>query len=277
MLALVVELLRESGCGGITLIERSAMGTTREIWRELGTAAHAERLGLRLLALEELPPGDWRKEELPGSGWKAGAEFPNFVNRESHIVQICNLKTHRFGGVFSGSLKNTVGLTAKYGSVNSGYNYMEELHASPQQGAMIADLNVTYEPRLIFMDAMEVFIAGGPERGLSAAPEIVMVAADRVALDAAGVAILRLNGEGAEQPLLDRSVYEQDQLKRAVELKLGAANAEENHFVTADSATGRFASQLESVLQEAPKPKAGKTAHAPGTIIPSGRSSPAGN
>jgi uncharacterized protein (DUF362 family) len=259
-LALVVELLREFHCGRITLIERSGMGSTPDIWRELGIPALARKLDVQLLALDDLPAEQWRKEELPGSDWKSGVEYPVFVDRESIVVQISNLKTHRFGGVFSGSLKNSVGLVAKYGRLNAGYNYMQELHSSPQQSAMIADLNVAYEPKLIFMDGMQVFTAGGPERGELAAPEIVLAGADRIALDAAGVALLRLHGEGPEQPLLGRTVFEQEQLKRAVELHLGASSAEEIDFRTADSSSSRIASQLEAILQEAPAPKDGKLA-----------------
>jgi uncharacterized protein (DUF362 family) len=253
MLGAVVDFLRECNCGRITMVERSGMGSTRDIWERLGFTLLAQRLEVQLVALDELPAEQWRKEELPGSNWKAGVEVPKFLDHETYLVQICNLKTHRFGGVFSASLKNSVGLVAKYGRLNDGYNYMKELHASPQQGAMIAELNVAYEPKLIIMDAMQVFTAGGPETGKLASPEVVMASADRVAIDAAGVALLRLHAEEPDQPLAGRAVYEQAQIKRAVELSLGAINADYIHFLTADSAGSRLASQLEAIIQEPPK------------------------
>ncbi len=251
----VVEILRTYNCGPITLVERSGMGSTRAIWERLGVPALARRLELRLMDLDELPPEEWRKEELPDSGWKNGIEVPGFLNRDVFVVQICNLKTHRFGGVFSASLKNSVGLVAKYGRVNPDYNYMSELHASPHQGAMIAEINLAYAPKLIVMDAVEVFVAGGPEAGEVATPEVVMASADRVAIDAAGVALLRLHGQGPDQPLIGKRVYEQDQLKRAVELRLGAASADEIRFLTANAADYGLASELESILRETPKTK----------------------
>ncbi len=254
-LSAVVGLLRESRCGEITLVERSGMGATREIWEQLGIPDLARRLELQLLALDELPSAEWRKEALPDSNWKGGVEVPKFLDRDTFLVQITNLKTHRFGGVFSASLKNSVGLLAKYGLLNAGYNYMNELHASPQQGAMIAEVNVIYEPKLVILDAMEVFTSGGPETGQVASPEVFFAAADRVAIDAAGVALLRIHAEGPDQPLSSREVYAQDQLKRAVELKLGAANAGQIRFVTADEAGSRLAAQLEEILQEPPDKK----------------------
>lgn len=251
----VVEILRQYRCGAITLVERSGMGTTREIWDALGVVELSQRLGLRLLALDDVPAEEWRTEELPNSNWKAGVEVPKFLDRDSFVVQVCNLKTHRFGAAFSASLKNSIGLVAKHGRLNVEYNYMKELHGSTQQGAMIAEVNLIYEPMLIVMDAMEVFTAGGPESGQLASPGIVFASADRVAIDAAGVALLRLHGKGPDQPLASRTVYEQDQLKRAVELRLGAANADELRFLTATAADYQIAAQLESILRESPSAK----------------------
>jgi uncharacterized protein (DUF362 family) len=254
-LGAVVALLRESNCGNIILVERSGMGLTRDVWEKLGVTAQAKQLGLRLLALEDLTPDQWRKEDLPGSNWKAGIEVPGFLDPDTYLIQVCNLKTHRFGGVFSASLKNSIGLTAKEGKLNAGYNYMKELHASSQQGAMIAEVNLAYQPKLIIMDAMHVFVRGGPEAGEIARPEVFLASSDRLAIDATGVALLRLQRETPEQPVSLRPVYEQDQLKRAVELNLGAKNASEIHFLTADTRSAMLASQLEAILQEVPKPK----------------------
>ncbi|MBZ5495035.1 MAG: DUF362 domain-containing protein [Acidobacteriia bacterium] len=254
-LSAVVGFLRERNCGRITLVERSGMGSTLDIWDKLGVPGLAQQLDLNLVALDDLPAEQWRKEDLPGSNWKAGIEVPKFLDRDTYLVQICNLKTHRFGGVFSASLKNSIGLVAKFGRLNAGYNYMRELHSSSQQGAMIAEVNLAYEPKLIIMDAMQVFASGGPEAGELAMPEVVLASADRVAIDAAGVALLRLQREGPEQQLNRRAVYEQDQLKRAAELDLGAKSADEMRFLTADARGAMLASQLEGIIQELPKPK----------------------
>jgi len=252
----VVELLRASRCGKITLVERSGMGNTHKIWDALEVPPLAQRLGVQLLALEDLAPEDWRREDLPGTYWKNGIEVPNFLDHDSYVIQICNLKTHRFGAVFSASLKNTIGLIAKYGQINAGYNYMAELHASPQQGAMIAEANLVYEPKLIIMDAMQAFTSGGPDTGNIASPEVVLAGADRLAIDAAGLALLRLQTETPMQEAIQRPVYEQEQLKRAVELNLGARNANEIKFVAATAPASMIASQMEALLQpEESKPK----------------------
>jgi uncharacterized protein (DUF362 family) len=249
-LRLMVQILKERKCGRITLVERSGMGATRAVWEKLGIAALARELGVILLALEDLSSGDWRRADLPGSHWQRGIEVPRFLNRENCIIQLCNLKTHRFGGQFSASLKNSIGLIAKYSQSAGRYNYMEELHASPDQRLMIAEVNQVYQPLLLLMDAVQVFVDGGPEAGKLASPGIFMASRDRVALDAAGVALLRHHGAGA---LLGRpAVFELQQIKRAAELKLGATSAKEVFFVTGGGESASLAGVLKAILNEAP-------------------------
>jgi len=89
---------------------------------------------------------------------------------------------------------------------------------------------------------------------------VVLASADRAAIDAAGVALLRLHQTGSGQPLSWRTVYELEQLKRAVELNLGAASGAEIRFLTANIENFRLASQIEAILQEVPKKPGGQAA-----------------
>ncbi len=249
-LRLVVQSLREKKCGRIFVAERSGMGPTRMIWEKLGIPALAQELSLTLLALDDLPPENWRKEGLPGSHWRQGIEVPAFLRRETCVVQICNLKTHRFGGQFSASLKNSIGLVAKHSHGATPFNYMEELHGSPSQRLMIAEVNQVYQPALSVLDAMQVFISGGPEAGDLASPEVILASRDRVALDAAGVALLRHHGAG---PTLGESpIFDLDQIKRAAELNLGAKSGKEVFFLTRGTETKNLAALLKGLLTEVP-------------------------
>ncbi len=242
----LVRYLRENRCAGITLAERSGMGTARDIWGRLGVLELANRLNVNLVSLDDLPAGEWRHEELPGSHWKRGVDVPRFLGKGQTWIQICNLKTHRFGGRFSASLKNSVGLIAKYSPEALRYNYMAELHASPDQRLMIAEINQLYSPDFVLMDATEVFIDGGPESGEIAAPGIIAASRDRVALDAVGLALLRLNSPAP--PFSQTPVFEEDQLKRAAELGLGAKSADEVLVKPMDPADGNLSLQIKGIL-----------------------------
>jgi hypothetical protein len=109
---------------------------------------------VRPQALDELPAGEWAMRSFPGAHWKQGFEVPKILEEGGVAVQLCNLKTHRFGGHFSASLKNAVGVLAKYSSSGKGYNYMAELHDSPDQRLMIAEASRAFSPAVSIMDAI---------------------------------------------------------------------------------------------------------------------------
>ena len=248
MLRDVVTQLRERNCGRITVAERSGMGDTREICEKIGVPELAKRLDFSLLPLEELPAEQWRRALEEGSHWSKGVEVPDWLAAGAPVVQICNLKTHRFGGHFSASLKNSIGLVAKHASAGTRRNYMAELHSSPDQRVMIAEVNQLYRPLLAVMDASRVFVDGGPEAGDLAYPEVVAASRDRVALDAVGVALLRLHGAGG--PVSRGPVFEQTQIKRAVELKLGSQSPKQIRVLTPDDESRNVAFQVMAVLEK---------------------------
>ncbi len=247
-LSAAVRFLQAKGSRRIILVERSGMGLTREILERLGTLDLIRQLGITFLPLEELASDEWRNADIPGSHWRNGIEVPNFLVKKACVVQVCNLKTHRFGGQFSASLKNSIGLIAKYSQKDSQRNYMKELHASPDQCQMIAEVNQVYAPTLIIMDAVQTFIKGGPESGELADSGIIAASRDRVALDAMGLALLRYSGAGF--PLDRGAIFEQGQIKRAVELGLGVRSSKEVRLITDDSESRILASRLEFLLNE---------------------------
>jgi uncharacterized protein (DUF362 family) len=246
-LSTTVELLKAKGSRKITLVERSGMGLTREVLEKLGTLKLIQDLNITFLPLEELGIEEWQKVDLPGSHWKNGVEAPNFLMQKGCVVQVCNLKTHRFGGQFSASLKNSIGLIAKHSQKTSS-NYMKELHSSPSQRLMIAEVNQIYAPELVIMDAIQCFVSGGPESGELADSGIIAASRDRVALDAAGLAILHYFSP--RRTLNREPIFEQEQIKRAAELGLGARSAKEILLVTDDDSSRAFAAKLKNLLNE---------------------------
>ena len=254
-LGAMVRMLRGKGAGRVTLIERSGMGRTRDVMEKLHVLAALEELDVPFRLLDELPANEWRHFELTGSHWPKGIEFPRFLTRDKCVVQLCNLKTHRFGGEFSASLKNSIGLIAKYAESEltetyekrsgRGWNYMKDLHSSPNHGQMIAEANQAYDPELVVMDAVEVFVTGGPERGETAAPEIIAASRDRVALDAVGFAILQYVGARISG---SAHAFEQAQIRRAAELNLGVNSPEKIRVVSDDNAGRPLAARLEGLL-----------------------------
>ncbi len=240
----LVEALGAGGAARVTVADRSGMGQTREVMEAKGVFAQGRRRGFAPVVLDELPAGDWVPHRLAGSHWRRGVLFPRLLEEAEAIVSTCCLKTHRFGGHVTLSLKNSVGAVAKYGP--DGYDYMRELHGSPAQRLMIGELNVLYRPALVLLDGLEAFTSGGPETGTRVAPGVMIAGTDRVAVDAVGIAVLRLYGT---TPAVSRGrIFEQEQLARAAALGVGVGRPEDVALVTDDRAGEEFLARLRPVL-----------------------------
>jgi len=132
------------------------------------------------------------------------------------------------------SLKLSVGIVPR-----RGYNYMGELHSSSlHMREMIAEINQVYSPSLIVMDAMEVFTDGGPSSGERKRANLIVAGTDRVAIDAVGVAILKTLGSNDQ--IMRTGVFQQDQIRRAVELGLGVDGPDKINLVGDDRSQKRI-------------------------------------
>ncbi len=241
----LVRHLQAAGASEITLADRSGMGDTRRVMDQKGVIAQARLMGYQAVVLDETPLEGWAEERLPGSRWSRGVLFPRLFQETDLLVQTCCLKTHRFGGHFTLSLKNSVGMVAKY-SPRDRYNYMGELHGSSYQRQMIAEINQLYRPAMVVMDGLEAFTDGGPESGTLVKPQVMVLGSDRVAVDAVGVAILRLQGGN---PTISRGrVFDQEQIARAAQLGLGAKGPEQIDLVTDDPESKKTAERVRQTL-----------------------------
>lgn len=244
VLRAMVFQLQEMGARGITVADRSGMGDTRSVLEQKGVMDMAAEYGFDTLVFDELENQDWVLRHSSDHYWPKGFAVPRQLLDSECVVQTCNLKTHRYGGHFTLSLKNSVGFAAK--TTGNGYDYMRELHSSPYQRSMIADINTAYTPDLIVMDGVEAFVNGGPAKGKKVQSNVVLAATDRIALDAVGVAILRMFGTTKEVSL--GKVFEQEQIARAVDLGLGVDGPDKIQFLTADAKSQAFAIEIGQML-----------------------------
>lgn len=229
----------------VTVAERSGMGDTRGVLERTGVTALGKELGFETVVLDDTPMEGWIEERLAGGHWSRGVLFPRVFRDADLVVQTCCLKTHRFGGHFTLSLKNSVGMVAKR-SPRDGYDYMRELHGSPDQRKMIAEINQLYRPALVVLDGLEGFADGGPDSGTLVKPGVMLLGSDRVAIDAVGVALLRLNG--GNRTISAGRVFDQEQIARAAELGLGARGPDQVELVTDDAESRALADRVRETL-----------------------------
>ena len=248
-LATLLRKLKAMGAGPMTIGDRSGMGDTREVMGKKSAFRIGKELNAKVMVFDELGPDDWELLKPQGSHWERGFALPLPVRKAGAIVQTCCLKTHRFGGHFTLSLKNSVGLAAKLVPGNS-YNFMHELHSSAHQRHMIAEINTAYKPDLVVLDGIQAFTNGGPEQGKMVQSNVILAGTDRVAIDAVGVALLRHFGTTPE--VSKGAIFEQEQIARAVELKIGVSSPKQIELVTGDRESAEFARQIRAVLEGAP-------------------------
>ena len=161
------------------------------------------------------------------------------------LVSTGCLKTHQFGGVITLSLKLHVGVVPTF---RNGFNYMGELHSSPYQQELIAEINAPFTPDLVVMDGVEAFVDGGPATGKRVNGDVVLASTDRVAMDAVGTAILKVLGSNAA--IMQTPIFTQRQIKRAAELKLGASGPGSIDLVPADEGSRAYCQNVSDVLNQ---------------------------
>lgn len=242
----LIEELDSMGAKTFTLADRSGMGDTETVMQQKGIFDMAEEMGIEEpVVIDQLPEEEWKHFEMKDTHWNRGVFFPKMFTETDSIIQTCCLKTHRFGGHFTMSLKNSVGMVAKFSPVDN-YNFMNELHSSPEQRLMIAEINLLYKPDLIVLDGLKAFLDGGPASGELAEPGVMIAGTDRIAVDAVGVAILRLME--TNPTVSSGAVFEQEQIKRAAELGIGVDSPEKIEIVVSDDESAEFANKLKPIL-----------------------------
>ena len=229
----------------ITIGDRSGMGDTRAAMRDMGIFNLADDLGCETVVFDELEAGAWKMMQVEGSHWQGGFAAARPVLEAEGVVQTCCLKTHGYGGHFTMSLKNSVGMVAKRVPGDS-HDYMSELHSSPDQRRMIAEINVAYMPDLIVLDGVEAFVSGGPAKGSRVKSNVILAGTDRIAIDAVGVAILRYFG--TTEAVSQGTIFQQEQISRAVELGLGVTGPEKIELITGDDESEAYAAQISEIL-----------------------------
>jgi uncharacterized protein (DUF362 family) len=244
----IVSRLKEMGAKKITLAERSGPGpSTHDNMEKKGIFQLAEMLGFEILDLQTMPKEGWVLVKPKDSHWKDGFLFPKIYQDAEYIVTTCCLKTHQFGGHFTLSLKLAVGMVPPGLGPGAGDSpYMNELHSSPHQRDLIAEINTAYKPELIVLDGVDAFVDGGPHIGKRVKANVIIAGTDRIAIDAVGVAILRELGTTPD--VTKGKIFAQDQIKRAVELGLGVKSAKEIEIVTGDEESEEYAVKIREIL-----------------------------
>ncbi len=221
VVAAAVRLVREAGAHAVTVADSSGIIRFPSSLNLAATGIKqaAESAGASVLALEEEP---WVRVE-PASA-KALPRY--YVSKPVYdadvFINLPVVKTHRFAH-YSCSLKNLIGI------IHPRYRPSVSF-LSPDWHERIAELNLAVHPHLTIADGTTLMVAGGPTSGTPARANILLISGDRIALDAVAVALIRTFG--AWPRVTEQAVWEQRQIKRAIELGLGVHGPSQVELVT---------------------------------------------
>jgi len=243
-LAALVEEVWKMGARSVTLGERS-YPPTREVIDQKGVLPLLEKLHVKVIDFDTLNEKDWVAFKPKDTHWSKGFRIARPIVESECLVSTCCLKTHQYGGIFTLSLKLHVGVVP---TSRHGYDYMRELHGSPHQRKLIAEINEPFKPTLIVLDGIDAFVDGGPATGKRAKGDVFLASTDRVAIDAVGVAILK--HLGSNEAIMRKKIFEQEQIARAVELGLGASSPAAIEIVPADAQSQSYRDQVTKVLEQ---------------------------
>ena len=207
----VVNMVRENGAKRIIVADRSnPWWDTLKAMKKVGIYEAAVKGGAEVVVFSK---GDYVKVNPENSyHWPNGFRIPKLVKQVDHIISLPVAKTHIIAD-FTMGIKNWVGLIPP-----SDRKYLH-LKRKDYFASMLSEIHLARKPSFLVMDATKVFVSGGPSHGDIARPGLVMATSDLVANDVTGLALLKTLGTIEE--IQRKSVWDQPQIKRAVELGLG--------------------------------------------------------
>jgi len=241
LMALVDEVW-DMGAKSISLGERS-YPLTREVLDQKGVVPLLNQKDVQIIDFDDLETKDWVEFKPKDSHWKNGFRIARPIIETECLISTCCLKTHQFGGVFTLSLKLHVGVVP---TNRQGYPYMDELHQSPYQQEMIAEINYPFSPDIIVLDGIDAFTDGGPATGKRAKGNIFLASTDRVAIDAVGVAVLKTLGSNSA--IMKRKIFDQRQIARASALGIGVSSDSEIDIIAPDQESMAFRTEVAHTL-----------------------------
>jgi len=235
----VVKMVWEQDPARVIVADRSSMGVpydTMDAMKKLRLYQAAKEAKAEVMSFDydrwvlvNPPRADHWQENL-------GFHIPALLGKVDKIIAIPVIKTHAIA-YFTMSLKIFIGLIhindryLMHGKHTS-YRAISRARAQGKEppkdlpdtysifAKMIVETGLAVNPSLIVMDGTKAFVSGGPAQGDAVKPNLIVASRDRIANDVTGLAILKKYG--TEERIQQKSVWEQAQIKRAVELGLGA-------------------------------------------------------
>jgi len=173
----------------------------------------SEEVGAEMVPFDE---GDWVSVDIPNGQFLKKVYVTEKLFEVDRVINLPVIKTHR-SATYSIALENLVGTTH--------FRHRPYLVSRSHWEEVIAELNLAFSPDLHIVDGTRIMVEGGPSEGKAIDSNLIIATGDRIAADVVGLGILK---HYSDLPRIrDVNVWDQRQVKRAIELGLGVKGAKE--------------------------------------------------
>jgi uncharacterized protein (DUF362 family) len=211
----LIKILRESGASKVFVGDMSAIFA-------LPTKKNAIRSGVWEVIKDEdmefisFEDHGWIEVDITNGRFVKKAVVSEIIFNVDRIINVPVIKTHSYAH-YTISLKNFIGAI---------HPQQRPYFIAPEYwDEVVAELNMAYTPHLNILDGTKIFTKKGPTRGTVAEPNLIVVTGDRIVADVVGLSVINVFGG-------DVGVWEQRQVKRAVELNLGIRSNSELKIIS---------------------------------------------
>lgn len=173
----LLALMNRMGFRNVTVGDCSSISAlpTKRVLRKTGLG-DVIKANARIALFDEM---EWVEVPITGTYWKQ-IVVPKLIFEVDKIIYLANLKTHKWAD-FSMALKLGVGLVHPLQRYDLHRDFLQE---------KTAEIILGIEPDLVFLDAREPFIVGGPAKGETAWGNCVFAGRDALAVDLKGYELL---------------------------------------------------------------------------------------
>jgi len=216
----LVKILYEEGASEVFVGDMSALLRlpTKKNMGKTGIKQASEEAGAKVLYFEDY---DWFTVDLPKGKYINKVNVSEWIFRTDIIINLPVIKTHRSAN-YSICLKNFVGATH--------FRQRPYFVDSRHWEEVVSEINLAYSPDLNIVDGTKIMVEGGPWKGQEKHTNLIISSGDRVAADVVGLGIIK--AFGLWKKVISRSVWEQRQIKRAIEIGLGTSSRKEMGLLT---------------------------------------------
>ncbi len=210
----VVELLYEEGANRVIVGDMSALLTlsTAKNMKKTGLTKAAKDAGAEIIYFEDY---DWVEVKLSGTRYIKNIYVSEWIYRVDRVINLPVIKTHKYAS-YSICLKNFIGAT----HLKQRPYFVDNTHWEE----VVSEINQAYSPHLNIIDGTTSMIKGGPRKGTPAKTNIILASGDRIAADVTGLGVIKSFGKWPM--VVEKDVWEQKQIKRALDLRLGVGKGQ---------------------------------------------------